>query len=74
MPDFDRDILATLESAFAPDEIELLMFMPDSGDLSYAIKLIHKSSGIEVVKSEYDSQIKNKAAGLADLLAKLRDS
>lgn len=72
MQDFERVLLEKLESAFEEDETEVLMFVPDSDDISYAVKVIHKPTGSEFVGCEFDSQIKNKAAALADLLRHLR--
>ena len=72
MQDFDREILALLESGFDDTETETLTFAPDSGEMSYAVKVIHKPTGIEIVNNDFGSQIKNKAAALAQLLVQLR--
>jgi hypothetical protein len=74
MPDFDRAVLGSLESLFAPDELEVLYFRPDTGEFSHAVKVIHKPTGIEVVADDFDSQIKNKSIALISLLSELRSS
>ena len=74
MQDFDRKILERLEAGFDDAETETLAFTPDSGDASYAVKVIHKPTGVEIVNNDFKSQIKNKAAALAELLSTLRKS
>ena len=54
------------------DEVEVLLFRPDSGELSHAVKVIHKPTGTEVVANDFDSQIKNKSIALIGLLSELR--
>jgi protein subunit release factor A len=72
MVDFDESVLTLLESAFDAGELEVQLFAPDSGEMSYALKLIHKPTGIEIVRNDYDSHVKNKALALADLLNRIR--
>ncbi len=73
MHDFDREILQQLEAAFKADELQVLCFMPDSGGMSHAVKVIHKPPGIETVGDAFYSQIQNKATALAELLGRLRE-
>jgi len=72
MQDFEHAILDLLDSAFDAGEVDTLMFLPDSGGHSAAVKLIHQPTGIEIVSSDFESQVKNKAVALADLLSRLR--
>ena len=72
--EFDRSILAALESLFHDDEIETLTFRPngDQPTMDAAVKVVHTPTGTECVSNDFDSQIKNKSKALIELLAKLR--
>ena len=69
---FEHALLAKLEAAFDEGETESLCRVRHPGDDPFAIKVIHKPTGHECTCEQYESQIKNKAMALADLLGRLR--
>ncbi len=49
-------------------EIETLLFYPDDGSLSYAVKIIHHPSGREYTCDKFQSQVENRHACLISLI------
>jgi hypothetical protein len=41
------------------DDIETLVYHPDDGSFSPAVKIVHHPSGSEYICDEFESQIKN---------------
>ncbi|MGD8770624.1 MAG: hypothetical protein PVJ06_11340 [Desulfobacterales bacterium] len=53
------------------DEIETLVFRPEDGSFSSAVKIIHQSSGNEYICDEFKTQIENRRACLQNLIRDL---
>ena len=75
MDDFDRAVLARLESLFDADEVQTLTFRADAGQPAQdaAVKVVHNPAGAEVVGNDFPSQIKNKTIALIGLVELLRN-
>jgi hypothetical protein len=71
----DRELLAQLEGCFAPGEIETLIddtALPGCGARGRReVTLRHRPSGTQVRSDAHDTQLRNKLAALAQLLAQL---
>jgi len=53
------------------DEIKSLVFQPEEGNLSSAVKIIHQSAGKEFSCDEFKSQIENRHAAVLNLILDL---
>ena len=75
MDDFDRAVLARLESLFEADEVQTLTFRANAGQPAQdaAVKVVHNPTGAEVVCNDFPSQIKNKSIALISLVEQLRN-
>ena len=75
----DADLLKRLERCFDKGEVETLIpFEPGDGLMATramaAVKVVHRSSGLEATSDESASQVRSKASALLQLLQKLHDS
>jgi hypothetical protein len=69
MSNFENDILTELEDL----DLETLV-RRDNETNDSAVKIIHKLSGSEFVCEKYDSQVKNKAGAILQLLKSLQEN
>lgn len=74
MSDFEADMIFELENIFEPGSIETLAFIAEQNSTlsDCAVKIIHEPSGVEVICDKYQSQRKNKATALVELIKKLK--
>jgi hypothetical protein len=53
------------------DDIETLVYRPDDGSFSPAVKIVHHPSGSEYICDKFESQIKNRRACISELIKDL---
>jgi hypothetical protein len=52
-------------------DIETLVYRPDDGNFSSAVKIVHHPSGSEYICDEFESQIKNRRVCISELIKHL---